>query len=453
MNPGRRDRALHVTGKRIVRETLLRFAGDRSGAMAITIGLMMTSLAGMVALSVDVADWYGTRRAMQSEADSAALGGAMELFENGTTAQITAAATTDGNLNRGGMVNGAALTVSVDSTAQVVTATMTKTADMFFSRLFLGSAPAISVTAKAGLANGGPPVCLLVTNPSASSVVYVDGSSSIQATGCAVVVDSSSASAMQLQGGTSINAKAICGPGGNSAAAGSTYNPTPTLCAAISDPLANWPAPAAVNNPCDYTGYTVNGNNTATYKNSAGTTVITTYGSAQAPLLPGVYCGGINLAQSGGSANVVFQAGTYILRNGGLVTGGSTVATGTGVSLYLSGTGDISLNNSTTLTITAPTSGEMAGIAIYEDHSQPTGTVTNYFQGNSALNFTGVLYFGSQNVYMNGSSSNNSAGYTSMVVNALEYEGYSTLYLNSNYAGTNVPVPPGLVLPVVALLQ
>jgi len=437
----------------MVRETLSRFAGDQSGAMAITIGLMMTSLAGMVALSVDVADWYGTRRAMQSEADSAALGGAMELFENGTTAQITTAATTDGNLNSGGMVNGAALAISVNSTAQTVTATMTKTADMFFSRLFLSSAPALSVIATAGLANGGAPVCLLVTNPSGAGVVLLDGSSSIQATGCAVVVNSSSASAMQLQGSTSVNAKSICGPGGNTVSGSSAYHPTPTLCTAIADPLANWPAPTELNNPCDYTGYTISNNNTATYQNSAGTTVTTNYGSAQASLLPGVYCGGINLAQSGGQANAVFQPGVYILRNGGLVTGGSTTATGTGVSLYLSGTGDISLNNSTNLTITAPTSGEMAGIAIYQDHSQPTGTVTNYFQGNSALNFTGVLYFGTQNVYVNGSSSNNSAGYTSMIVNALEYEGYSTLYLNSNYGSTNVPVPPGLSLPVVALIQ
>ena len=40
-----------------------------------------------------------------------------------------------------------------------------------------------------------------------------------------------------------------------------------------------------------------------------------------------------------------------------------------------------------------------------------------------------------------------------MVVNALKYEGYSTLYLNSNYGSTNVPVTPGLSLPVVALIQ
>jgi len=437
----------------MVRETLSRFAGDQSGAMAITIGLMMTSLAGMVALSVDVADWYGTRRAMQSEADSAALGGALELFENGTAAQITAAATTDGNLNKGGMVNGAVLAVSVDTTAQVVTATMTKTADMFFSRLFLGTAPTLSVTSKAGLANGGAPVCLLVTNPTGSGVAYLDGSSSIQATGCAVVVDSSSASAMHQEGSTSINAKSICGPGGYTTSGSAKYSPTPILCTAIADPLYNWPAPAALNNPCNYTGYSISGNNTATYQNSVGTTVTTNYGSAQASLLPGVYCGGINLASSSGTANVVFQSGTFILRNGGLVTGGSTTATGTGVSLYLSGTGDISLNASTNLTVIAPTSGEMAGIAIYQDHSQPVGTVTNYIQGNSAINFTGTLYFGTQNVYVNGSSSNNSAGYTSMVVNALKYEGYSTLYLNSNYSGTNVPVPPGLALPVVALTQ
>lgn len=58
-----------------LRVGLARFAIDQRGAMAMTLGLLMTGFAGAVAMSVDVADWYGTRRVIQSAADAGAMGG------------------------------------------------------------------------------------------------------------------------------------------------------------------------------------------------------------------------------------------------------------------------------------------------------------------------------------------------------------------------------------------
>ncbi len=153
-----------------------------------------------------------------------------------------------------------------------------------------------------------------------------------------------------------------------------------------------------------------------------------------------------------------------MLRNGGLITGGNTTATGSGVAFYLTGTGTtvqlqndyVDLSAQTTLTITAPTTGPMAGIAIYQDNSAATGTLTNTLSGNSTINFTGLLYFGHQNVTVSGSSENQSAGFTAMIAYTINYSGSSTLYLNSNYASTTVPVPPALTSvsqPVVALTQ
>ena len=103
---------------RALRAACLRFGRDRRGAMAVTLGLLMTSFAGMVALSVDVTDWYSTRRAMQSAADAAALGGAYALYNGGSNSQATAAATTDAQLNLGGFAKGAAVSVAIDSGSQ-----------------------------------------------------------------------------------------------------------------------------------------------------------------------------------------------------------------------------------------------------------------------------------------------------------------------------------------------
>jgi Flp pilus assembly protein TadG len=440
----------------------LRFAGDRGGAMAVTLGLLMTSFAGLIALSVDVSDWYGTKSAMQSAADAAALGGAYSLYNGGSNDQATSAATTDARLNLGGFGAGAAINVAIDSSTQTVTATLSKHADVMLSGLFLGTAPLITASAKAGLATGnsGTPMCLLVTSPSAPATLKLSGSSSIQGSGCRIVVNSTSSSAVSLDGSTRINSKSICGPGGAVISGSPVVNPAMTNCAAVSDPLASWPVPSAANptNPCNYTNFQTYGNNYYKYTKPDGSTFSNTAGLATISLSPGVYCGGISF---GAYTNAMFQPGIYVLRNGGLNTSGNTTAAGTGVSFYLTGVGTamqlqkdyVDLSAQTTLTITAPTTGPMAGIAIYEDRTAATGTITNTLSGNSTVNLTGVLYFGNQNVVVSGSSENQTAGYTSLIAYTINYSGYSTLYLNSNYASTTVPVPSQLYPSVVALTQ
>ncbi len=405
--------------------------------MAITLALLMTTLTGFAALAVDVTDWYGARRAMQSVADAAALGGEREMFENGTVAQTTSAATTDGKLNGTGLGAGATLSVSVDSNLQTVTATVTKKADLLFSALFLGSAPTLKISAKAGMVNDGAPACLLSTSSSASGALAVTGNGSIQAPGCGIVVDSASSSAMQVSGNGAVSTDSLCGPGGYT---GAHYTPTPTGCIAMNDPLANWPVPSTVNDPCQFTNASYGGNGTTT-------------------LSPGVYCGGISV---GSNATVNLQPGIYILRNGALSGTGNAVINGTGVSFYMTGTGtavqlendDLTITGNVTVNITAPTTGTMAGIAIYQDHSAPTGDILNKLSGNGTVNFTGVLYFGNQNVAISGNGTQNgSAAFTAIVANTLTYSGNGSLVLNANYQSTSVPLPKALHEPIIALLQ
>jgi len=320
-----------------------------------------------------------------------------------------------------------------------------------------------------------PPMCLLVTSPSAANVLLLSGSSSIQASGCNVVVNSTSTSAINISGNTQIYSKKLCGPGGHVITGSSTLNAAETNCPAVADPYANMKVPAAASatNSCTVTNFQTYGNNYYQYTDASGTHAVSNGGTTTnfyyttpgnvgtaLHLKPGVYCGGINL---GAYTNVVFDPGIFVLRNGGLMTSGNTTGVGSGVAFYLTGTGTavqlqndyVDLSAQTTLTITAPTTGEMAGIAIYQDGSAATGTLTNTLSGNSTINFTGLLYFGHQNVTVTGSSENQSAGFTCMIAYTINYSGYSTLYLNSNYASTTVPVPDGLKSGVqsVALTQ
>src|ERR1700744_6727791 len=86
-----------------IRISMARFAIDQRGAMAMTLGLLMTGFAGAVALSVDVADWYGSHRVMQAAADAGAMGGALALKNGSTTDQAVSVAKTDAQLNATGL--------------------------------------------------------------------------------------------------------------------------------------------------------------------------------------------------------------------------------------------------------------------------------------------------------------------------------------------------------------
>ncbi len=410
---------------------------EQTGAMALTIGLMVTALAGVVGMSLDLADWYSARRVMQSAADAAALGGALELYEGGSSSQATTAATTDGNLNKTGFAGSATLSISVNTSANTVTATMTKKADLLLSGLLLGSAPTISVTATAGVVNGGSPACLLVTSPSASGALTLSGNGTVQASGCGIVVDSSSTSAMTTSGNATADGKSICGPGSYSTSGNSGFSPTPTRCIAMADTLGGLAPPS---DPSTCTSYsTLNINSTVT-------------------LQPGLYCGGISFS---GNANVTLSPGVYVMAGGDFNASGNSVINGTGVTLYLTGGGstqlseyDTSISGNVVLNITAPTSGTFAGFAIYQDGSDSTGTLTSQLSGNGNINFTGVLYFGNQNVTISGNAvQNGTAAFTAVVANEVTYSGNGTLDLNANYSSTNVPLPSGLHLPVVGLIQ
>jgi Flp pilus assembly protein TadG len=457
---------MSVSGRWIDRLRLqaARFARDRGGAMAMTLALMTTSFAGMVALSVDVSDWYGTKRAMQSAADAGALGGELQIYQQGTSAQAIAAGTTDAQLNATGLAAGATVSVTVDPNSQAVTATLTKQANVMLAGIFLGSAPTITVSATAGLVTtsggSGTPYCLLITSPtspSGSDALVVTGGSHIQASGCNAVVNSTAqsgltnGSASSVNNGSTITDKSICGPGAFYHDS-STYNAAPTACNAVSDPLASLTAPSNVNGACTYNNYSIDSSNSLSYTDGSNNAHSLKYQSAFT-MSPGVYCGGIAL---NGSAPVTMQAGIYIVRGGSFsMTNSSPTVSGTGVSIYLTGNGSLLNVSNGTLTISAPTTGSMAGISIYEDHSSTTGTINNYMTNSGVVNSTGVMYFGNQNVIIGGGFQSKPSSYTILVAYTLNISNGSTLYLNSNYSGTTVPVPTQMypTTQVVALTQ
>lgn len=395
---------------------------------------MATSILGVSGLTIDVGDWYMTRRAMQEAADAAAIGAATEIYDNGTTAQAVSAGTADAKLN--GFTAGNGVTVNVSVSSDTVTATITKPATLLFSALFLSTAPTISVTAQASVVPGGAPLCILATNGTASGAFTFNGSGSLVGNQCGVVVDSTSSTATIVNGSGSIQTEGICGPGSYTLNGPASVTPLPTSCQSESDPLYPLPsnlAPTNVNNACDH--------NNASYNQSA-------------TLSPGVYCGGITV---NGNPTITFQPGVYILRDGPLTANGNATLNGTGVGFYLTGNSGlivssdaVTFNGNVSVNFTAPTTGPLAGIAIYEDHTAATGTITNTINGHVAANIDGVLYFGNQNLVINGStSSSDEYPYTGVIANTVTFNGNNKFTIGVR----SVPLPSVMTMPRVALTE
>src|SRR5262245_12280645 len=88
------------------RSLLQRLRREEGGAAAIMTALLMVVLVGFLGLGTEVGLWYAERRAMQTAADAAAMGGAWVVYENqedksdpGLNTKITGAGLTDSKSN------------------------------------------------------------------------------------------------------------------------------------------------------------------------------------------------------------------------------------------------------------------------------------------------------------------------------------------------------------------
>ncbi len=294
-------------------------------------------------------------------------------------------------------------TVGLSSASYWVTFRVTQIVPQLFSAV-AGNTSGM-VTSRATAAITGARSCIYALNPTASGAVSVGGTASLTSS-CGIYVDSSDGSALGTNGGGTISAPEYDVVGGVSTHYALT--PTPNTGAPpAADPLASMPAPDAPTYHCDYKNYSA--------PNWSNPT-----------LSPGVYCGGIQIKNN----NYTLNPGNYILVGGGLTTqdANSNIA-GSGVMFYNTfgatnkGTysySPISIAATSTVNLTAPTSGTYTGILFFEDRSAPASSDT-YGGGSSAV-YQGTIYAKNAAITMYGNSSV-SAQYTIVVADTIKLIG------------------------------
>jgi hypothetical protein len=363
-----------------------------------------------IALGVDASLWSSNKNSAQGAADDAALSAVSAAAAGNSAARISAdviaVAAQDGFQNGSGgvtvNVNNPPTSGSHQSDSNAFEIIVSAPQKVFFSRL-LGSASTATGRSVA-LLTSSTPVCLLsLDTTGAGAITESGGSTTITAPGCIVAANSKSSSALNLLGGASLTAQEVILAGNYATSGGSQVHATTikTATTATMDPYASLSVPSF--SGCLYpSGYS--GNTTTT-------------------LSPGVYCGsGITI--SGGA--VTLNPGVYIMNGGSFkMTGGS--ASGANVSIIMTSTsgtyGSFSVNGSSALQISAPSSGSMQGVAIYVDRNAPPSG-NDQINGGSSTTITGSIYAPSQTVTYSGGSSGSSC--SQLIARDVTFSGSST---------------------------
>ncbi len=182
----------------------------------------------------------------------------------------------------------------------------------------------------------------------------------------------------------------------------------------IPDPLAklNLPSPGA----CKYSGIRISG--------------------GVSTLDPGNYCGGLSVTNR---AAVTLRPGLYNITGGSFVVNNATVL-GDGVTVSLATPG-ISIDwTDAKIQITAPKSGQYAGMAVIGARNPATHVIDA-----STVDITGVIYLiGGAFKWVSSGSPAVSSKWTAWIVDGFSWSGDGTINVNFDINGSDVPYPKEL---------
>ena len=396
-----------------VTKVIERFWHERTGSVAIMLGVALPVVIGAAALGTEIAFSLVKYRQLQIVADAAALDGATANQKGYPNFAVEAQAVA-ASLGAQNGVNGVTVTANSPPSSGpnvnksgAVEVIISQPQALSLASLFTSGS--FNIIARAVATPGGGAGCVLQLNPATGFTMSNGATATLSS--CGLAVDATGSSALTMTGGTVLNAQSVSVAGKASISNGATINPSTALKtgqASVADPYAGVTMPALP-------GACSNGISTQYAHSNSGVQTIS----------PGVWCDGVSFTND---ANVLLQPGVYYVNGGNFNVGGAVVMNGTGVTIILTSStsgnyATVTINNGATVTLSAPTSGTTAGIVFFGDR-RASATNSNNFGGGAAVNITGAVYFPSQSVvFQNGAS--NPSGCTQLIAGTIQLTGGS----------------------------
>lgn len=447
------------------RNILRLFVECRSGNTVIIAALVFPILIALVGGGIEYGKILNQKNKLQGYADRAAVASAKELSlaenDDGRILSVAKSVVAESlrsiKLVKGNadfMLSDITVDVKIDNEAKTVRVRLTQaTIEDFPVNGF--EIETVSVEAEAQVI-GSLNVCVVALEEKKHKAIFLEGEAKLTGRGCAVYSNSSTYDSIVAGDNADMTASLICSAGGKVGGEGN-YFPLPmTDCPIFEDPLIDRPAPFV--GECDYgeeaentkkiqTGvkiekkidtYLDEGEIRVDEKKFSGTEVKDEIKTLE----PGVYCGGLIIS---GTSEVTLSPGIYIMKNGPLAVQDSSSIQGEHVGMYFTGEmAAFSFEKATTIDLTAPRDGVMAGLLMFEDRDTSWKGIHAILSDN-AQNLLGTIYLPKSTLLIDADApiAQNSA-YTAVIVRFLNLRAGPHLILNTRYSETEIPVPENI---------
>lgn len=387
---------------------------DRRGNAILIAGAAMPLVVGAAGLASDTISWTLWKRELQRAADSAAFAGVYAKVQDASVDSAVASDLANNNKTGITLLSGYPViayptSASWQSGVQVTLA-IQKT--LGFSSLFMSSPPTIVTSGTAALVDDGD-YCVVALEDSTATGITIGGSSNANL-GCGAISNSRSATAAVDTNGSAYNfvASPVAAVGGLPSAINGVTELQPHHMA-MRDPYADRFS-TEVPSGMSCTPF-------ATHRTNQGTPRNPSY-----HLSPGCYSG----FAPNGNNTYYLDPGVYYLNNTDFQLNGRDTLVGTGVTIILTGTnpGSIQTNGTSTIQLTAPTTGPYANMLFIQSPNATANNI-NRINGTASSSYDGSIYLPNGLISFTGNSSNITQC-AMVVANQVEFSGNTNLQNN-----------------------
>jgi hypothetical protein len=439
---------------------------DKRGNAIMIAGAMLPLVVGAAGLATDTIQWTLWKRQLQRAADSAAIAGVYtRQAANGATTGVSTAVSHDLAVDNHVWMSLKSGFPEVTFPANdgvktnQVKVTLAIQQRLPFSSMFMSAPPTIRAVSTAATVPAGGFPCFDATDTSAVIGLNFSGNAGIESPDCDGFSNANSANTSVAKGSSDISLRTIGGVGGIQQSNNFHVEAYRPYSPPIPDPFASvTPDPSAMK--CAQTKTVTTGNwhwqgsgpskvkvndpDTVTYTPRALT-------NADNGNLANLKDENGNVANCFTSISVASNTTltlpdnqTYYVNGGDFDVQGTISCSACTVVLTnktaASPIGNVKVNASSVINMTAPSTGTYKGIAIYQDRRATDCNNCNKINGNSGSVIQGALYFPSRELEYNGTGTT-SAVCTMFVAKRLNFSGNSTT--TNKFRGMDDPVCAG----------
>jgi hypothetical protein len=364
-----------------------RLAVDQRGNVVMVVAAVFPLLIGAAGLAVDGVEWVLQKRQIQAAADGAAMAGVYGLIgaedlDNAVNRSVTQAGTVPNNAS----IQAIHGPPGRETDPFAVSVKIAVPASLTFSRMFLKTPPVISADATATVVKNGHYCAFAIGVMEDEPGLVLRPDTDVEAD-CGVTTNAQSKRSLEAQGASTIDAKALRAYGGLGDFKAAMKSGIREHAMLQDDPLTDSEPPLVPNTGCP--NVTINPD------------------AQETALDPGCYA---NMSLNG---PVRLQDGEYILNRGNFVVGPHGHVECDACTIFLTSDaaatepgsiGKVKISSDATVKMSATREGPDAGILFYQDRHAAADLPgdENRLGGSSFSKLSGLMYFPSQTVYVDG---------------------------------------------------